>query len=447
MENLDGTVIATALPQMAVSFGVHPVDLNLGMSAYLLTLAVFIPLSGWVADRFGPRTVFTAAISVFTVASVLCAISPSLWLFTAARVLQGMAGALMVPVGRLVVLRSTAKTDLMRAIAYITWPGLAAPVLGPPLGGFITDFASWHWIFLLNLPLGLIGIICSLLLIPNERTGNARPFDLPGFVLSGGACVTLMLALDLIGQADSDWALTLPLLGVGIALAVLAVRQMRRAAHPLIGLTALRIQTYRVCNAGGSLFRTAISMVPFLLPLMFQIGFGLPAFTSGLLVLSVFAGNLGMKPGTSFILRRFGFRSVLIGNGLIGAISLAACGLLDPETPKALIVIVLFIGGLARSMQFTAINTLAFADVPQAQMSSANSLGSVLQQFTMGLGIAVGALALRVGSLFHAPSTTLTMTDFHVAFFLTGLLALAGLADMFALPQDAGAVVSGRAAK
>jgi MFS family permease len=224
----------------------------------------------------------------------------------------------------------------------------------------------------------------------------------------------------------------------------LAVRHMRRAAHPLLGLTALRIQTFRVCNAGGSLFRVAISMLPFLLPLMFQVGFGLPAFTSGLLVLAVFAGNLGMKPGTSLVLRRFGFRSVLIGNGLIAAASLAACGLLEPGTPKALVVVILFVGGLARSMQFTAINTLAFADVPQAQMSSANSLGSVVQQFTMGLGIAAGALALRVGALFHAPAATLTVADFHVAFLLTGLLALAALTDMLGLPDDAGAVVSGR---
>jgi EmrB/QacA subfamily drug resistance transporter len=444
MENLDGTVISTALPQMAASFGVHPVDLNLGMSAYLLTLAVFIPISGWVADRFGARTVFTAAISVFTLASVLCGVSMGLWSFTAARVLQGIGGAMMVPVGRLVVLHSTEKQHLMRSIAYITWPGLAAPVLGPPVGGFITDYATWHWIFFLNVPLGILGIAFSLLLIPNRRSDEKRPFDLVGFVLSGAACVTIMLALDWIGQQNTNWTAAGTLLACGLGLGVVGVWHMRRHPHPLLGLAVLRIQTYSVSTLGGSLFRISISMVPFLLPLMFQVGFGMSAFTSGLLVLAVFAGNLGMKPGTSAVLRRFGFRRVLIGNGLIAAGSLAACGLLQPDTPKALIVVILFIGGLARSMQFTAINTLSFADVPQPQMSAANSLGSVVQQLTIGMGIAAGALALRAGSVIRGDGTgSLTVGDFHIAFFLAALLGVLALLDVFGLPADAGAEVSG----
>jgi EmrB/QacA subfamily drug resistance transporter len=444
MENLDGTVIGTALPAMARSFGVHPVDLNLGMSAYLLTLAVFIPVSGWVADRFGARSVFTAAIAVFTLSSLLCGLSTGLWAFTAARVLQGMGGAMMVPVGRLVVLRATEKPQLMRAIATITWPGLAAPVLGPPIGGFITDYATWHWIFFLNVPLGLLGLFLAVLLIPNTRSDQRRPFDGAGFALSGTACVALMLGLDLAGQQSTDWAAAGLLLAAGLAIGAIGIRHMRRHPHPLLGLAALRIQTFAVSTWGGSLFRISISMVPFLLPLMFQIGFGLSAFASGLLVLSVFAGNIAMKPGTTAILRRFGFRRVLLGNGLIGAAALAACGLLQPETPRALVVIVLFIGGLARSMQFTAIATLAFADVPQPQVSAANSLASVAQQLTMGMGIAAGALALHAAASIGGGSAGhLTIGDFHIAFFLAALISLLALIDVIRLPANAGAVVSG----
>ena len=444
MENLDGTVIVTALPEMAISFGVHPVDLNLGMSAYLLTLAVFIPVSGWVADRFGARAVFTGAIALFTLASVLCGVSSGLWSFTAARVLQGIGGAMMVPVGRLVVLRSTEKQDLMRAIAYITWPGLAAPVLGPPVGGFITDYGSWHWIFFLNVPLGILGIAFSLFLIPNDRAGGNRPFDIVGFVLTGTASVSIMIGFDLVGQQETNWPAIGLLLAMGAGLGWLGVRHLRHHPYPLLGLAALQIQTFAISTWGGSLFRISISMVPFLLPLMFQVGFGMSAFASGMLVLAVFAGNLCMKPGTSAVLRRFGFRRVLIGNGLIAAASLAACGLLEADTPKALVIAILFIGGLARSMQFTAIATLSFADVPQAQMSSANSLGSVVQRFTMGMGIAVAALALRAGSLIRAEGAApLTVGDFHIAFFLAALLGVLALTDVLRLPADAGAVVSG----
>jgi EmrB/QacA subfamily drug resistance transporter len=444
MENLDGTVIATALPRMAISFGVHPVDLNLGMSAYLLTLAVFIPLSGWVADRFGARTVFTAAIAIFTVASVLCGFSTGVWWFTAARVLQGVGGAMMVPVGRLVVLRATEKKDLMRSMAYITWPGLAAPVLGPPVGGFITDAFSWHWIFFLNVPLGLLGIACSLVLLPNDRSGARRAFDVVGFVVSGGACVALMLGLDLIGQRDTDWGVAGPLVVGGLLLGAFATRHLLRHRAPLLSLAPLRLNTFATSIRGGSLFRVSISMVPFLLPLMFQVGFGMSATASGLLLLTVFAGNLGMKAGANTMLRRFGFRRVLIGNGLISAALVAACGVLAPDTPTALVVAVLFLGGLARSMQFSAIATLSFADVAQPQMSSASTLASVVQQLTMGMGIAVGALALRAGTVIRGDGAErLSVGDFHIAFFIAAFLSLLALADVLRLPADAGAAVSG----
>src|SRR3954465_10315065 len=266
MENLDGTVIATALPQMAQTFGVGAVDLNVGMTAYMLTLAVFIPVSGWVADRLGARTVFASAIGLFTLASILCGISNGLPEFTAARVLQGMGGALMVPVGRLVVLRTTDKKDLVRSIAYITWPGLAAPVIGPPVGGFITTYSSWRWIFFLNVPLGLIGIALALWWITNDREETARPFDWLGFALAGTACTSFMYSLELLGRRDAPWLTVGVFLGYGVLAGWLAVWPVRRTPHPLVDLACLKVRTFAIVIWGGSLFRIAISVSPFLLP-------------------------------------------------------------------------------------------------------------------------------------------------------------------------------------
>jgi EmrB/QacA subfamily drug resistance transporter len=444
MENLDGTVIATALPQMARSFHVGPVALNVGMTAYLLTLAVFIPISGWIADRFGARTVFGSAIAVFTISSIFCGLSNGLTEFVAARIIQGIGGAMMVPVGRLVILRSTEKQHLLRATSYITWPGLVAPVLGPPIGGFITTYATWRWIFFLNVPLGLIGIVLSVLWIGNSRTDQHRPFDWTGFVSSAIACSTLMYGLELVGQQPTPWPEIALLLIVSLGTGLLMVWHSGRHATPLISLSSLSIKTFSVTMRGGSLFRIAISVIPFLLPLLFQIGFGLSAFKSGLLVLAVFAGNLGMKTVTTPVIRQFGFRKVLIFNGLLTAISLFACALLSPELPTPLILLVLFFGGLCRSMQFTSLNTLGFADIPPGQMSSATTFASMVQQMTMGMGVAAGAIALRIAALLrHGSAANPTIPDFHLAFILVGLVALVSVLDFLQLDADAGAVVSG----
>jgi EmrB/QacA subfamily drug resistance transporter len=444
MENLDGTVIATALPQMARSFHAGPVSLNVGMTAYMLTLAVFIPISGWFADRFGARTVFGGAIAVFTLSSIFCGLSNVLGEFVVARIVQGIGGAMMVPVGRLVVLRSTEKQHLLRATSFITWPGLVAPVLGPPIGGFITTYASWRWIFFLNVPLGLIGIVLSALWIGNIRADQHRPFDWTGFVSSAVACSTLMYGLELVGEQPAPWPLIAILLTVSLLTGVLMVRHSSRHATPLINLSSLRIQTFAVTIRGGSLFRIAISVIPFLLPLLFQVGFGLTAFQSGLLVLAVFAGNLGMKTVTTPVIRRFGFRKVLIGNGLLTAISLFACALLSPAMPTPVIVAVLFFGGLCRSMQFTSLNTLGFADIPPNQMSAATTFASMIQQMTMGMGVAAGAIALRVAALLrHGSANHPTIPDFHLAFVFIGLVALISVLDFVKLDETAGAVVSG----
>ena len=443
MENLDGTVIATALPQMAQTFGVGPVDLNVGMTSYMLTLAVFIPVSGWVADRLGARTVFASAIGLFTLASILCGISSGLWEFTAARVLQGMGGALMVPVGRLVVLRTTEKKDLVRSIAYITWPGLAAPVIGPPVGGFITTYSSWRWIFYLNVPLGIIGIALALMWIKNAP-GQARWFDWLGFALAGSACTSIMYSLEMLGQQSVRWTTAGWFLGYGVAAGVGAVWHMRRSAHPLIQFDALKQRTFAVVIWGGSLFRLAISVSPFLLPLMFQIAFGLSAFQSGLLVLAMFAGNLSMKAATTGILRRFGFRRVLVVNGLITAALIASFTTLGPNTPTALMVVLLFAHGLSRSMQFTGISTLAFVDVSHSQMSSANSFFTVMTQMSMGMGVAVGAVALRLAAwLRGGPASAPTIADFHLAFGMVSIVAVLAVVDCFGLDRNAGAEVSG----
>ena len=447
MENLDGTVIATALPQMARSFAMSAVDLNLGMTAYMLTLAVFIPASGWIADRFGARSVFGGAILGFTVASVLCALSSGLWSFTLARILQGVAGAMMVPVGRLVVVRATEKRDLMRMIGIIVWPGLVAPVLGPPLGGFITTYASWRWIFLLNVPLGLAGIVFAYILIRNERGLDERPFDWLGFGLGGGACVSFMYGIELLGRQDAAWGGIGGCIGVAAVLGILAWRHARRHAHPLVDLHALQIPSFAVAVWGGSLFRIAISTAPFLLPLLFQVGFGMDAFHSGLLVLALFAGNLTMKTVTNPVLRRFGFRATLIGNGLVVVLAAAACAFFTPATPWPAIAAVLFVNGLCRSMQFTSLTTLSLAEVPASRVSGASTLSSMVQQMTMGMGIAFGALALRIAAFVEGNATgTPTVMDFRIAFGLVAALALAALFDVRRLAPDAGAEVSGHRA-
>jgi EmrB/QacA subfamily drug resistance transporter len=439
MENLDATVLITALPQMATSFGVHPVDLNIGVSAYVLTLAILIPASGWVADRVGPRLVFAGALAAFTLASILCGLSNTLPGFVAARMLQGAAGALMVPVGRLVVLRNTAKPDLMRAIATITWPGLAAPVLGPPVGGFLATYFSWHWIFFLNVPIGLVCLVLAWRLIPPGRAEGSRPFDAIGFVLTGGACLGLIYGLERISREDADPTTALACLLVAAILALLSVRHLRRHHAPLLELWAFQVRSFAVTIWGGSLFRTAIGAVPFLLPLMFQLGFGLDGFSAGLLVLAVFAGNLAMKPFTTAILRRFEFRAVLLVNGVLNAVAILGCALLTPATPVPVIAGLLFVSGLARSMQFTAINTLAFADIPDTRMSGANTVFNMAQQLALGLGVALGAVALRAAGWFNpTPGSGIPVADFQLAFVVVGCVCLASLIDVLTLSRTAG---------
>lgn len=439
MENLDATVIVTALPTMATDFNVSPVDMNVGVTAYLLAVAIFIPLSGWVADRFGARLVFAGAIVVFTVASLLCGLSTSLEGFVASRFLQGIGAALMVPVGRLAVLRNTDKKDLVKMIAVITWPGLVAPILGPLTGGFIVTHASWPWIFYLNLPLGVIALIVTLWLVPAGREQNVRKFDGKGFVLLAAACVAILGGLEWLGShSSSELLIGMCLLALGVGTAALAIRHCRTYQTPLLALDVLSIQTFRVSIYGGSMFRLAISALPLLLPLLFQVAFGLAPVDAGALVLAVFAGNLTMKPFTTAIMQRYGFRRVLLANGIIGVLSIAACACFTPTTPLWLIAATLFIGGLSRSMQFTCYNSIGFSDVPKNLMSEASALFSMFFQLAMGVGVTVATLLLRLSMSLRGGDGYAQTLDFRVAFLGVAALGLVGLVDVMRLPKDAG---------
>lgn len=441
MENLDATVIATALPDMARTFGVAAVDLNIGMSAYMLAIAIFIPISGWLADRFGSRLIFGSAIVLFTLSSLLCGLSTGLESFVAARILQGISGAMMVPVGRLAVLRGTEKKDLVRAISVITWPGLVAPILGPPLGGFIVTHSSWPWIFYLNLPLGLLALIATLMLIPRHNETRRRRFDLSGFVLTSGAGGAFLYGVEMLGQRQHSLWAGAALSALGVVLAVIAWRHMRRRDEPLLNLDVVGVQTFRVSLVGGSLFRIAISTLPFLLPLMFQLGFGLSAFDAGLLVLAVFAGNLAMKPFTTAIMQRWGFRPVLLVNGMLGVLAIAACAWIDQAMGWPLILFILFVGGLSRSMQFTAYNTLGFADISKPRMSDASTLFSMFFQLSMGLGVAIGALLLRGAMRVHGNTGQVATADFQLVFLGVAVIAMLALLDNLRLPKDAAQAV------
>ncbi|QMD24755.1 MFS transporter [Citrobacter freundii] len=446
MEFIDGTVIATALPDMAKSFGVEAVDLNIGISAYLITLAVLIPASGWIADRFGARKVFSLALAIFTLASVLCGLSTSLESFVAMRILQGVGGALMVPVGRLAVLRTTPKHQLITAIATLTWPALVAPIIGPPLGGFITSYANWRWIFFINVPLGLLAIALALRFIPDIHDDERRPFDIPGFIATSVAMVSLVYAMELLGAQQPQGWLTAGLLTLGVVTSLFALRHFRHAAWPMIRLDALQVPTFRVTMYGGSLFRASISAVPFLLPLMFQVGFGMNAFHAGSLVLAVFVGNLTIKPATTPLIRWLGFKKLLLINGALNVLALLACALITPQTPVWVILLVLYLGGVFRSIQFTGVSTLAFADVPASQMSYANTLFSTATQLAVGLGISLAAIGIRMGdevskwlALSHVPGIS-----FRLAFVVIAIICLIGMVDTLRLTRDAGCAVSNK---
>jgi EmrB/QacA subfamily drug resistance transporter len=443
MQLLDGTIVVTSLPQMGRDFGVEPVAMSIGLTVYLLTMAAFVPLSGWLGDRFGGRNVFMASIAVFTVASLCCGLSSNLEQFIAARAVQGFGAALMTPVGRVIVLRNAPKSELVHAVALITWPALVAPVIGPLLGSLITTYFSWHWNFHINVPIGILGLFLVWRYVPDQREGVSGPLDIPGFLLSALGLTLFLAGLEAFTQGTARLPLVALLLAGGVVLGVVATWHFRRVAHPLLDLSPFGVRTFALSTlSAGTALRTAINATPFLIPLFLQLGFGLDAVTAGTYLLVYFAGNLAMKTVTTRMLRSFGFRRVLVINGLIATGSIAACGLLTPATAPVVISALFFVAGLSRSMQFTALNTLGFADIAPAQRSSASTLSSMLQQVSMLLGVAISAAILNVASLARA-GAGLALDDFRWAFFVVGAIGIAASLRFLALAPDAGAEVSG----
>ncbi len=444
MQNLDSTVIATALPAIARSLGESPLRLNLAITSYLLSLAVFIPSSGWVADRFGARRVFTGAIVVFTLGSIACGAAHSLAELVAARILQGVGGALMVPVGRLVLVRAVEKSELVRAMSFVAVPALLGPVMGPPLGGLIVTYASWRWIFFINIPIGVLGIVLVNLLIGNLGETGRRPFDLAGFALTGIGLACLAFGFETVGRGALPILAVAGLLAVGAASIALYVGHAHRVEHPIIDLALLGIPTYLAASAGGFLFRMGIGALPFLLPLMLQIGFGLSALHSGLLTFASAAGAMVMKTSAVRILRRFGFRLVLVVDAVISAGFLFGYSLFRPDTPHFLIFLALLAGGFFRSLQMTSINTLGYADVPPAMLSRATSLSSMAQQLSQTAGVATAALLLHLVLLVRG-GDALAAADFYPAFVGIAVISLFSVPFFLRMPPNAGAEVSGHA--
>lgn len=444
METLDSTIIVTALPAMAQSFGESTLTLTASITVYLVAMTAFVPTAGWASNRFGARTLFAAAVALFTLASLLCGISPTFWALIGARALQGFAAAYMSPVGRLIVLRATPKHRIINAIGLIVWPGLIAPVLGPPLGGLITTYASWRWIFLLNIPLGLIGVYLVLRFVPRHaETGRVR-FDALGFALTAVALATLIYGLSVVAEGEHGWAGGSALVLLGLVCGGAAVRHALRHPTPMLDLAAVKIPTFAMSTVtAGLAARIAISMTPFLLPLMFQIGFGFSAFEAGVMVLVYMAGNLAMKSVTTPILRRFSFRDVILVNGALCAASLVACGLLAPGVPVPAVYAILFIAGMTRSMNFTSMSTLAFADLPTDTRPGATTLSAMAQQAAGAMGVAAAAVALGVFRYLRGDEH-LALTDFQRALFCSAALMALATAWAARLSPDAGAELSRR---
>ena len=446
MQQLDSTVITTALPQMAISLHTDPVRLSVAVTAYLLSLAVFVPVSGWAAERFGGRTVFRAAIALFTLGSVLCGISGNVFELTAARVLQGIGGAMMVPVGRLVLFRSLAKAQLIATMAYLQVPAQLGPVLGPPIGGFITTYFSWRWIFLVNVPLGLAGIVLVTLFFDNPKEEAPRPLDWIGFLLTGAALFCIMYGVEALGRGHNDLTGAIVLLGVGFALGALALRHLRRARHPVLDLSVFRIPTFKAGIYGGAAFRCGGGTLVFLLPLLLQVVFGLSAAASGSITFATAVGSMSMKVLGPRIIGRFGFRNVILANGAISAATIAMCAFFTAATPLWLIFVLLLVAGFFQSLQFTATQAIGYADVQQRQMSTATSIASMAQQLSRGFGISIVAVLLHL-SLAWRGASTLGHADFIVAFGGAALLALGCLGITWSLPHDAATEVSGHRPK
>ncbi len=433
METLDATVLPTAAPTIGREFGVTSSQVGICITAYLTSMLVLIPVSTWFLERWGSRKVLFGAIILFTIASALCAASTNLTQLTAMRILQGAGGAMMVPVGRFVVLRSTDKSNIIRAIAYLTWPALFAPVIAPALSGFLITYASWPWIFLINVPLGAIALLTAIKILPHEEIGSGAKLDWSGFYGTTISLGSLVIGAAELGKPNSSSLLTLALFTISVVVGVPTIRHMFSASTPLIGLNALRIRTFRSASSGGGIFRSALHTVPFLLPLLFQDKFGWSPGKTGSVVLLLFVGNIGFKPFTTPILKRFRFRSILIVTCLASAATVTALVGLRSTTPTWIIAIVLISSGCFRSLGATCYNTITFADIEQPLMREANILANIVGQLTQVLAVAFAVISLKIGSQLFG-----TSYEFSFALWVVVALMLYAAAEAVRLPHHAG---------
>lgn len=436
MENMDSTILTTALPTIAHDLGVDPIALKLAITSYLVALAVFIPISGWVADRLGARTTFRAALAIFMGASIGCAFAGSLGGFVVWRFVQGIGGAMMVPVGRLVIVRSIPKAELVSALATLTIPALVGPMVGPPLGGLIVTVTDWRWIFFVNIPMGLVGIVMATLYFEDRRE-PPRPLDVKGFVLAAGGLSGLILGLAMIGRNTAPTPVALACIAIGAMGVALYIRHARRAAAPLLDLKLLSHRTFEAGVAGGTLFRIGVGASAFLVPLMLQLAFGLDALTSGLITFAGAVGALAMKPFAGVILRRFGFRPVLVVNAIVASGVLAAVACIGASTPHLVISALLLLSGLTRSLQFTSLHAISYADVRPEEAGAATSIASVAQQVSLSMGVAIGALALELVQTLNGHAHP-QGSDFSAALLVVAAASASSMLAMRRLPPDAG---------
>ncbi len=441
MEQMDSTVIATSLPAIAADIGTSPVTLKLALTSYLVSLAIFIPISGFMADRFGAKKVFRIAIAVFVLGSIACAFSNSLAAFVLSRFLQGMGGAMMTPVGRLVLVRAVPREQLVKAMAWLTVPALIGPIAGPPLGGFVTTYFSWHWIFLINVPIGLLGILLSGYVLPDFAREETGPLDLSGFLLCSIGASGLVFGLSVISLPALP-----PIVGVAtVVLGVLAtafyIRHALRTPAPILNLRLFANRAFRSAILGGALFRIGVGAVPFLLPLMFQVVFGLTPFQSGLLTFASAFGAIAMKFIATTALRLGGFRVVLVAASVLGGASIAVNALFTPTTPHWIIIVVLIGSGLLRSLFFTSANALVFAELGDREASQASTISAAAQQVSIALGVAVGGGILEMSAFITG--TELGMDAFISAFLIVAALSALAAIPFLSLPPEAGSRVSG----
>ena len=444
MEHMDSTVISTSLPAIAADIGASPITLKLALTSYYVALAIFIPVSGWMADRFGAKRIFRGAILVFVAGSVACAAAGSLTEFVGARFAQGIGGAMMTPVARLVLVRSTPRSALVSAMTWLSVPALVGPLVGPPVGGFITTYFSWHWIFIVNVPIGLIGVAVAGRVLPEMPPVPVGRIDWVGFFLAATASAGIVFGLSVVSMPALPPAIGVATLATGAAAAFAYVRHARRAKNPILDLRLLDNPVPRIAITSGMLFRIGLGAVPFLLPLLFQLGFGLTPFASGMLTFASAIGSIALKFLATTALRLMGFRSVLILTSLAGAALMAANALFTPATPHWVIIVVLIVAGFARSLYFTANNALVFAEIDDRQASQATAIAAVTQQVSIALGVAIAGLFLEAHHVLTGEETG--QSAFVIAFLGIAALAACAVFPILGLAPEAGRAVSGHGA-